>query len=547
MNNSPLDSLDARAIALAYLVFGVVGMLGGELFLFLVFGTPLAPMETLQKGLFFIGISSVLVGILAAWKDRQIERQQASVRSSLNQLKSVLDASPVAILAVTPDGRVTRWNEAASETFGWKRHEVVGELLPIIADDRREEVEALLQQSIEEGGLSNHPVERRRKDGEKREFLLSTALVRDADGEVTEIVGVFVDITEQKRREHRLREFEMAVEQAGHAICLTQPDGEITYVNPAFEHITGYNREEATGKTPSILKSGEMDDSYYDTLWETIKSGSTWQEKIVDQRKNGEFYTASQTIAPIAKDGEILGYVAIQSDITESKLIRQRLGVLNRMLRHNLRNRVNVVEGYAEMIRTNAADEELVSAADNILKASGELVTLADKAQTVTDLLEADEAARSIRDIVDTSVSRAESRYPDATVELNIEPDCAAQVDNRIGVAIDELVANALEHGGETVRIDVSLSSSDEAKLVIRVSDDGPGLPESEWNVIQRGEETPLKHGTGMGLWLVHWIVTKAGGSMQLDSTNLGGASVVLELPVGVADDTKRSERQSGH
>ncbi|WP_058826428.1 PAS domain-containing sensor histidine kinase [Haloferax sp. Q22] len=536
MNDSPLDGLDARTMALAYLGFGTAGILGGELLLLAVLGAPTAPVAELIKGLSFVAVSTAFVWALASRKDRRIERQQASIRSSLDQLRTVVAASPVPIIAVTPEGRVTRWNDAATEAFGWERDEVLGEPLPYSAGENSENSEEVIRRTIAEDGLSDISVERRRSNGDLRGFRLSTAVVRDADGEPVEIVGVFVDVTDQQRRERRLREFEQAVEQAGHAIYLTTPDGEITYVNPAFEETTGYDAAEAVGEPASILSSGEMPDAYYDRLWRTIQSGETWQERIIDRRKGGELYTAIQTIAPIASDGDIHGYVAIQSDITESELTRQRLGVLNRMFRHNLRNRMNVIEGYAELIRRNAAgvtDEELTDAAETIVEAASELVALSEKAQTVSDALESEATPRRVSALVESAVSRAESTYPEATIRTDIETGLFARVDSRVGAALDELVANALKHGGETVHIDVCRIKDDDSKLVVRVADDGPGIPDEEWRVIKRGEETPLKHGTGMGLWLVHWVVKKAGGSMELEPSPLGGTAVTLKLPVG--------------
>ncbi|KAB1189986.1 PAS domain S-box protein [Haloferax sp. MBLA0076] len=532
MDDTPLDTYDARAIATAYLGFGAIGILGGELVLSTLFGTQMASPSAIGKGLLFVVVSSLFVGFLVNRKNERIAQQQASVRTSLEKLENIVSASPIPIVSVTPDRRVTRWNEAATETFGWTRDEVLGAQLPSVASDRQVGVEEILEQTTREDGLSNVEIELERRDGTVGEFLLSTALIRNRDGDVVELVGVLVDTTEQKHRERRLREFEMAVEQAGHAIYLTDPDGTITYVNPAFEDITGFTRCEAVGETPHILKSGEMDDSYYDELWATIESGETWQERIIDQRKSGELYTAVQTIAPIQRDDEIVGYVAIQSDITDAELAQQRLGVLNRMFRHNLRNRMNVIDGYAEMIRNDAEDEDNFHRANNIVTAANELVALAEKAQTVADLLESDGKTRCVTDLVDEVADRARSCHPEATVGVDIEPDVAHLVDNRVGVAVDELVTNALEHGGETVQVDVYRSPVDDARLLIRVSDDGPGLPRGEWDAIERGGETPLEHGTGMGLWLVHWVVTKAGGSTQLDTTPLGGAAVTLKLPI---------------
>ncbi|RDZ50778.1 histidine kinase [Haloferax sp. Atlit-4N] len=539
MNDSPLDGLDARTMALAYLGFGTAGILGGELLLSAALGAPPAPEAELIKGFSFVAVSTAFVWALASRKDRRIERQQTSIRSSLDQLRTVVAASPVPIIAVTPEGRVTRWNDAATEAFGWKRDEVLGEPLPYSAGENSENSEEIIRRTIDEDGLSDVSVERRRADGDLREFRLSTAVVRDADDEPAEIVGVFVDVTEQQRRERRLREFELAVEQVGHAIYLTTPEGEITYVNPAFEEITGYDAAEAVGESAALLSSGEMPEAYYERLWRAVQSGETWQERIIDRRKGGELYTAIQTIAPIASDGDIHGYVAIQSDITESELTRQRLGVLNRMFRHNLRNRMNVIEGYAEMIRQDAtgaagvADEDLTDAAETIVEAASELVALSEKAQTVSDALESEATPRRVSALVESAVSRAESTYPEATIRTDIETGVFARVDSRVGAALDELIANALKHGGETVHVDVYRTEDDDSKLVVRVADDGPGIPDEEWRVIKRGEETPLEHGTGMGLWLVHWVVKKAGGSMELEPSPLGGTAVTLKLPVG--------------
>lgn len=119
--------------------------------------------------------------------------------------------------------------------------------------------------------------------------------------------------------------FERAIQAAGHAIYITDPDGTITYVNPAFEDITGYTAEDAFGQTPAILQSGEQSDEYYARLWETLLAGEVWEEEVINQRKGGEHYTAHQTIAPITSDGTIDGFAAIQTDITERQRQKERL------------------------------------------------------------------------------------------------------------------------------------------------------------------------------------------------------------------------------
>jgi PAS domain S-box-containing protein len=117
-----------------------------------------------------------------------------------------------------------------------------------------------------------------------------------------------------------LRRFKNAVDHAGHAIFMTATDGTIEYVNPAFETVTGYSGDEAVGRNPRILKSGEMSDAYYEELWETLLDGTVWEEEVINRRQDGDLYYANQTIAPIHDENDdIDSFVAVQNDITEQK------------------------------------------------------------------------------------------------------------------------------------------------------------------------------------------------------------------------------------
>ncbi|MFB6222739.1 MAG: PAS domain S-box protein [Haloarcula sp.] len=123
--------------------------------------------------------------------------------------------------------------------------------------------------------------------------------------------------------------FREAVESAGHAVVFTDRDGVIEYVNPAFEEVTGYSAAEVIGSTPRVLKSGEHDDTFYEELWNTIGAGEVWQGELVNERADGERYVIEQTIAPLPRDDEPRGYVAINTDITEKRRRERKIEALH--------------------------------------------------------------------------------------------------------------------------------------------------------------------------------------------------------------------------
>jgi PAS domain S-box-containing protein len=175
----------------------------------------------------------------------------------------------------------------------------------------------------------------------------------------------------------RLRSFKRAVEQAGHSIYVTDTDGTIRYVNPAFEETTGFSPEQAVGRTPRILKSGEHDAAFYEDLWGTIIDGEVWQSELVNRRADGSRYVVNQTIAPIVVDGRIERFVAVNADITDRIRREERLETLHDVTREWLED--TSVEGVADraceqlavlfdadavwVCRREGDDDRLVSAA----------------------------------------------------------------------------------------------------------------------------------------------------------------------------------------
>ncbi|MDO8589257.1 MAG: EAL domain-containing protein [Armatimonadota bacterium] len=165
-----------------------------------------------------------------------------------------------------------------------------------------------------------------RHDGEYRWIIDRGAPINDVDGKFMGYVGSCFDITDMKHAESNMRMHTSAMNAAGDQIVITDPDGRIEFVNLAFERETGYGSEEVIGKKPSVLKSGEHDAAFYDELWNTIRSGRTWQGEIVNRRKDGGLYTEDMTITPVKNEsGEIERFIAIKRNITEKKVYEKQL------------------------------------------------------------------------------------------------------------------------------------------------------------------------------------------------------------------------------
>ena len=359
------------------------------------------------------------------------------------------------------------------------------------------------------------------------------------DDEIVALRGAVRDVTARRKREQELQLFQKAVEQAGHGIVITDRQGTIEYVNPAYERDTGYTRTEAVGRNPRLVKSGKHDAQFYEKLWETICSGEVWEHELINRRKSGELYHVDQTIAPIRDDGEITHFVGIESDITDQRLREQRLSVLNRVLRHNIRNGMNVIQGNTTRLRDATDDDEREASLAAIEDQAGELLKISDNAASVRDLFQRDRHPDTTYDIgamLSRLATDFETQYPDADITVTASTAVSAQADERLETAIRKAVANAVTHTDRpTPEVTVSATSVDGPDTAdwidIAVADNGPGIPPRERPMIERDVETQLVHGTGLELWHIYWVAKSFGGEMRITDNEPRGSVVTLRIP----------------
>jgi PAS domain S-box-containing protein len=256
----------------------------------------------------------------------QKEKRESEHRLRDNEAKlhSLFSAAPGGIGLVV-DRCFVEVNDTFCRLTGYSREELVGMSSRMVypTDEEYEYVGREKYRQIAISGTGSVETRLKCKDGKILNVIMSSAVL-DPDDASKGATFTVLDITTLKAAERELRKMSTVVEQNPVSIVITDPEGNIEYVNPKFCNITGYKREELTGKNPRILSSGEMPAYEYDELWKTIKAGKIWKGEFHNRRKSGQLYWESASISPIVDEkGEITHFVGIKEDITERKRSEQ--------------------------------------------------------------------------------------------------------------------------------------------------------------------------------------------------------------------------------
>jgi two-component system cell cycle sensor histidine kinase/response regulator CckA len=208
-------------------------------------------------------------------------------------------------------------------------------------------------------------VEYYRKDGSTVWVENIVKAIRNADGQITGFHGVTRDISGRKQAEVEMRKLSQVVEQSPSSVVITDPEGNIEYVNPKFCELTGYSFEEAMGQNPRILKSGMNPSELYDGLWATITTGGEWRGELRNKKKSGDLYWETATISSIkAPDGTITHFLAVKEDITKQKLAQNDLIQIEQQYRE-------LLESSSDLIYTQDLQGRFLSANPAIHKLFG--------------------------------------------------------------------------------------------------------------------------------------------------------------------------------
>ncbi|CUT03705.1 two-component system sensor histidine kinase NtrB, partial [Candidatus Kryptobacter tengchongensis] len=204
-----------------------------------------------------------------------------------------------------------------------------------------------------------------------------------SDGTIDGYIIIARDITEEEKLQYEKLKLSKVIENLSEAVMITDINGNIQYVNPAFEKMTGYKIHEVLGKNPRILKSWKHDHNFYKNMWETILSGKIWEGELINKKKNGDFYYEYMTISPLFdSQGNITNFVAIKRDITEQKLFEaqmlqfqklESIGSISSGIAHDFNNVLTSIQAGVNVLkrRLTEVDQEIIKVLE-IIKQSAE-------------------------------------------------------------------------------------------------------------------------------------------------------------------------------
>lgn len=488
------------------------------------------------------------------------------------------------LLTIDENSRILFANPAIEDILGYEPAELVGESKMVLIPERLRPAHAAgLEKYLRTGekhiDWNGIELPALHKDGHEVPVLVS---LREHSYEGRQIfTGLFRDIADRKERQRR---FEAVFNNTYQLTGLLEPDGTILEVNRTALEFADAERSEVVGKP----------------LWEAPCFAANEERRTVartgvDRASDGEFFrdeirvrganrnaVIDFSVRPIDRDGGKPRLLVVEGrDVTALKRRERHLQVLHRLLRHNLRNDLNAIHGFAELLLDEleyafdpgSTDEDADTASLPADRADDLCAYAAEIAATATELIETNETAKELaaatlggerprepvvlEDVLAEVVAALRDRYPESAIAVTDRTDSAeptiVAADARLQTVLEEVIDNAVRHTDKRrpeIEVDVVAAETD---VAIRVTDNGPGIPEPERTGIFNEEPiTQLDHGNGLGLWLVGLVLEEYGGDIEYESEADdgadGGSCVTVRVPrvTDDADDAVDGDAETG-
>lgn len=435
--------------------------------------------------------------------------------------------------AVDGEAVIEACGRSFSAALGYERDAVVGQPLSRFYDDSS--AVALRSDGYERALNGELTVTERTlvtADGDTVPCLLR-AIPRTVDGAVVGTDVLFIDISE---REKYVRRLEAVFNSPHQCTTLVDLDGTVTDVNDALVARTGIDRSAMVGEAIDGFQWLRLDAERGLTVREAVDRAADGRVVHAEAELQGPEGLAYIDVSfkPIRNDADEVTLIAVEGrDITVRTRQRQHLQVLQRVVRHNVRNDVNKLAGWTKMLAAESDADRREKCLYRLLQILDGWERIADKMQVIDRAIREiprDESTVDVEAVAEEAAAAVREEHPNATVTVSVETTDGA-VSPWLTYPLREVVANAAAAGDRSdPSVDVSVRRTDDGWHRILVVDDGPGMPDMEREVLVTGEETPLRHGSGLGIWLIRMLISVLGGEIDVEVTD-AGTEVTLWVP----------------
>ena len=470
--------------------------------------------------------------------ERQLAERNARLEREKRRFEAIAETSFDILFRVGLDAEFTYVSSAVERVLGHPPAALTGEpFVDFMTDAAAERAGSAYAEVLENRTVENLELDFLDRTGSVVVLEVNATPVT-RDGDVVGVQGVGRDVTARKERQRELRIKNRAMDEAQVGICICdvrEPNEPLVYVNDGFERVTGYDTEELLGRNCRMLQGERTDPATTRRFRAAIDAEEPVVAELVNYRRDGTPFWNRVHLAPVDDEtGAVTHYVGFQQDVTERKRTEQLIRVLNRVLRHNLRNDVNAFLGWTDQL--NAGDGRDVDAERRIERVAEDLLTTSERARELERYARRERTPERLdpEALLAGVVDATRERWPAATIRLSVrtDPETGICAGAELERAVEELVENAVKHDPSAEPSVAVEAEADGEWVRLVVADDGPGIDGMESDVVAAGTETPLEHGSGLGLWLVNWVVTRYGGSFAIEAESDGsGTTATVRLP----------------
>lgn len=507
---------------------------------------------------------------LKSHRDRMeelVKERTASLESACHELQlkeaalstffSAVDQSSSAIVVTDIDGNIEYVNQSFCALNGYSANELLGNNMRILKSGAHSpEFIKSFWDTINSGTTWKGHWCNKKKAGALYWANGIISPVKDASGKITHFVETKEDITLAKRQDEEIQKLSMAVTQSSSSVLITDENGKIEYVNPAFCAITGYKLDEIMGRTPAILRSGKHPQWFYRNLWKTIKAGREWKADVCNRKKNGELYWELQSIHPILDhEGKIINFLSMRIDDTERKIAEEKLKHYAKELRrsnqdledfasiasHDLQEPLRKIIAFGDRIvaKENDLQEESKDYLERMQKASARMQNLIEdllrfsKVNNKSQHFEPVDLGKiidEVKDILEFKIDKLNGTITETSMPcIEADPHQMLQL-------FQNIMANALKFHREGIPPHILVESRRHGTngWEITIKDNGIGFDEKYaeriFKPFERLHGKSAYEGTGIGLAICKRIVERHNGTIIVKSVLGEGSSFVITL-----------------